>query len=206
MLDLSRREKVLVGIVLALVISNIGTVCYFILSKEPVIAFKLQDEALPVMSDSVQTKKEIMVYITGAVKNPGVYSLLEGQRLMDAIEKAGGFLSDADLLSVNLAKRLNDEDAYYIPRINEVDETGQNVHSSKGNFAGTLLFDDGKININTADVKELETLPGIGPQTAKKIIDYRNENGPFMSIEEIKNVSGIGEAKFENMKEKIKVK
>ena len=206
MLDLSRREKVLVGIVLALVISNIGTVCYFIFSKEPVIAFKLQDEALPVMSDSVQTKKEIMVYITGAVKNPGVYSLLEGQRLMDAIEKAGGFLSDADLLSVNLAKRLNDEDAYYIPRINEVDETGQNVYSSKGNFAGTLLFDDGKININTADVKELETLPGIGPQTAKKIIDYRNENGPFMSIEEIKNVSGIGEAKFENMKEKIKVK
>jgi competence protein ComEA len=209
MLDLSRRERFLVGILLALAILNVSTIYYFSSRQKPDIAFKMQSDVVPVISDSVQTEKEIMVYVTGAVKAPGVYTLQEGQRLKDAIEKAGGFLDDADLLSVNLAKRLNDEDAFYIPKVDEAeaDDTKQ-ISGSSGNevFSKSPFLDDGKVNINKADINELDSLPGIGPATAQKIIDYRAEHGPFKSIDEIKNVSGIGEKKFENIKEKIKVR
>ncbi len=209
MLDLSRRERFLVGILLALVILYGCTIYYFSSRQKPDIAFKIQGDVVPVVSDSVQTEKEIMVYVTGAVKTPGVYTMQEGQRLKDAIDKAGGFLSDADLLSVNLAKRLSDEDAFYIPKVGEAEagDTKQ-ISGSSGNelFSRSPFGDDGKVNINTADINELDSLPGIGPATAQKIIDYRTEHGQFKSIDEIKNVSGIGEKKFENMKDKIKVR
>ncbi len=141
----------------------------------------------------------IKIYITGAVRHPGVITLEEGDRLADAIELAGGPLPDADLDRVNLAQRVRDEGMYHIPRVGE--ETTPGVTEAPGNNNGT--GSSGKVNINTADQKTLETLPGIGPVKAQNIIKYREEHGPFRSIEEIMNVSGIGEKTFEGLKDLI---
>ncbi|WP_245984593.1 helix-hairpin-helix domain-containing protein [Biomaibacter acetigenes] len=149
----------------------------------------------------------MVVYVTGAVKNPGVYTLEDGMRVKDAIDLAGGILPEADLLRLNLAKKLHDEDKLYVPKIGEVssEQPGQESLIVADGTGGISSYSDGKININTASLSELDTLPGIGPTTAQKIIDYRTQNGPFKSIEDIKNVSGIGEKKFEQIKDKIKV-
>ncbi|HOB19138.1 MAG TPA: helix-hairpin-helix domain-containing protein [Candidatus Atribacteria bacterium] len=144
----------------------------------------------------------IKVYITGAVRHPGVITLEEGDRLADAIELAGGALPDADLDRVNLAQRVRDEGMYHIPKVGEEATPIVTEHPGAGGNNGTGSG-SGKVNINTADQKTLETLPGIGPVKARNIIKYREENGPFKSIEEIMNVSGIGEKTFEGLKDMI---
>ncbi|MGI6189047.1 MAG: transporter [Clostridiales bacterium] len=147
----------------------------------------------------------IKVYITGQVKNPGVIEVDEGSRLIDVIELAGGALENADLNRVNLAVRVKDEGMYYIPEIGEEIEE-RNINGIAGNDpAGSSSGTGQKININTADEAMLDTLPGIGPSKARGIIEYRNQNGPFQSIEEIKNVPGIGEKTFEQLKDLIAV-
>ncbi len=156
----------------------------------------------------------IIVHITGAVKNWGIIELPTNSRIADAIEKAGGLTEEADISNVNLAYQLEDGMKIKIPTINEtVDnkeidsikdyismESGENVTSSNKNKTTSKI---NIVNINSATQTELETLPGIGTSTALKIINYRNENGKFTSIEDIKNVSGIGESKFEAIKELI---
>jgi competence protein ComEA len=211
MYNFSKREQILLCILLALVIFS-GAMAYYVFFKEePDVAFKLEEgPAVPVSAPAVQEEpKKIMVYVTGAVKNPGVYTLEEGKRVKDAIEAAGGNLPEADLLRLNLAQKLRDEDKLYVPRVGEFpegqEEPGRGNTGMAGATVGISSSSDNKININTADLVELDTLPGIGPTTAQKIIDYRNQNGPFKSIEEIKNVSGIGDKKFEEIKDKIKV-
>jgi len=205
MLDFSKREKILLGLLLALIISIVSISYYAFFRKEPEIAFKVQDEpAIPVAAP-VQTQK-IVVHVAGAVKNPGVYTLEEGQRVKDAIEIAGGPLPEADLLRLNLAQKMQDEDKLYVPKIGEITEQEDQVSATYGATVGVVTKNDGKININTADETELTKLPGIGPATAQKIIDYRKTKGAFKTIEEIKNVSGIGDKKFEQIKDKIKVK
>jgi len=205
MFDFSKREKILLGLLLVLIISVVTISYYAFFRKEPEVAFKLQEEpAIPVTAP-VQTQK-IVVHVAGAVKNPGVYTLEEGQRVKDAIEVAGGPLPEADLLRLNLAQKLQDEDKLYVPKIGETPEQPEQENISYGATVGIVTKNDGKININTADETELIKLPGIGPATAQKIIDYRKTNGSFKSIEEIKNVSGIGDKKFEQIKDKIKVK
>jgi len=205
MFDFSKREKILLGLLLILIISVISISYYAFFKKEPEIAFKLQDEpAIPVTAP-VQAQK-IVVHVAGAVKNPGVYTLEEGQRVKDAIEIAGGPLPEADLLRLNLAQKIHDEDKLYVPKIGETPEQSEQESSSYGATVGISSKNDGKVNINTADDAELTKLPGVGPATAQKIIDYRNANGPFKTIEDIKNVSGIGDKKFEQIKDMIKVR
>ncbi|WP_422444621.1 helix-hairpin-helix domain-containing protein [Thermoanaerobacterium sp. DL9XJH110] len=211
MYNFSKREQILLCLLLALVIFSGGMVYYVFFKEEPDVAFKLEEgPAVPVSVPVAQEEpKKIMVYVTGAVKNPGVYTLEEGKRVKDAIEAAGGNLPEADLLRLNLAQKLRDEDKLYVPRVGEFPEGQEEPGGGNTGMAGATVgissFSDNKININTADLVELDTLPGIGPTTAQKIIDYRNQNGPFKSIEEIKNVSGIGDKKFEEIKDKIKV-
>lgn len=206
MSELSRREKILLGLLLAAVISFCAMAYYAFYGKQNEVSFELDENPSIPVESSVEGEsdgkknQDVLVYVVGAVKSPGVYKLNEGSRVKDAIESAGGPLSDADLLVLNLAEKLQDEDKIYIPKQGEADEVTQGI---PGQNIGISSKDDGKININTADIAELETLSGIGPATAQKIIDYRNENGPFKSIEEIKNVSGIGDRKFEQIKEKI---
>jgi len=143
------------------------------------------------------TPAEIGVYVVGAVLNPGVYFLPQGSRVADALEAAGGPTDEADLVRVNLVKRVYDEEQIYVPQLGEENPPLPPPSGSSGGQAG------GKININTATTAELETLPGIGPVLGQRIVDYRKANGPFAAIEDIKNVSGIGEGIFEEIKELI---
>lgn len=157
-------------------------------------------------------EETIIVHITGEVKNWGVIELPQGSRIIDAVNKAGGFTDDADVETVNLAYVLSDGIKVYIPSKNE-DEMGDftteeyiTADSGDNVITGGERMEENKnelVNINKATQTELETLPGIGPSTALKIISYRNENGAFSSIEDIKNVNGIGNSKFESIRDLI---
>ena len=150
-------------------------------------------------------ENKIVIHITGEVEEEGVIELEKGARISDAIEEAGGTTEEADLSNVNLAYSLSDGQKVKIPNINEKDEEIIVVEEKAGDniiIEGNKSKEE-KININKAAQTEIETLPGIGPSTALKIINYRNEHGKFKNIEDIKNVSGIGDSKFENIKEYI---
>jgi len=145
------------------------------------------------------TETPIVIHVTGAVPRPGVYALPQGARVQDAISAAGGFLADADKTGINLARVVEDGeqlDILFVEGASFVIPTpGDEVVTS-----GTELID-----INTASQAELESLPGIGPTTAVKIIEYREANGPFLNTEDIINVSGIGPGTYERIKDLITV-
>lgn len=147
-------------------------------------------------------KKTITVFISGEVKNPGVVTIDAEKRLSDAVNELGGTTENADLNKVNLAMKLKDESHYIIPKI------GENLESDNEHFENDTVDDSNDnnlININTANVQELDSLPGVGEATANKIVKYREENGKFNSIEEIKNVNGIGDKKYEELKALISI-
>lgn len=145
-------------------------------------------------------ESDIKAYITGAVKNPGVYTLAAGARIFEVVEMAGP-CDEADLKYVEMARIIHDEETVYIPAQGEI-EAGPSLHSFS-----TATDKDGKININRATVEELAAgLNGIGPTLAQRIIDYRENNGAFDSTEEIKNVNGIGDKRYADIKDKIVVK
>lgn len=153
----------------------------------------------------VSAQELIFIDIKGAVVYPNIYEMTSGQRLYDVVEKAGGFTEHADQNQVNLAQRLQDEMVIYIPMKGE--DVPEHLALSPVTPAGkgdeTGGEETQKININTADAAGLTTLNGIGEKKARMIIDYREEQGPFIAVEDIKNVSGIGEKSFENLKDSI---
>lgn len=149
-------------------------------------------------NSSATSQSEIYVDICGCVYNPGVYKLKSGTRLFQAVEKAGGLTPAADINSINQAEEVYDGQKILIASKNEVDE---GIYTGQATSEAT----SSKININTSDLTQLQNIPGVGPSTAQKIIDYRTTSGRFKSIEDIKNVSGIGEKTFEKMKEYITV-
>jgi competence protein ComEA len=130
----------------------------------------------------------LTVYVSGAVATPGVYTLPAGSRVDAAVQAAGGFLPGAEQESINLAKPLEDGQQIDVPGI-----------------VDTSHINAGRVNINTATVTELDTLPGIGPTTAQSIVDYRFQNGPFQVIQDIQNVPGIGPATFDGIKDYITI-
>lgn len=144
--------------------------------------------------------EEIYAYITGCVKNPGVYKLNSTSRVKDLIDKSGGFCKDADLESINLSQKLKDEMKIHVNKIGEVknQKSANHVESTDNEQKNGLS----KININTASKEQLMTLPGVGSSRADEIIKYRSKNR-FQSIEDIQNISGIGQKSFEKIKEKI---
>lgn len=139
--------------------------------------------------------EKIYVYVCGKVKNPGVYVLTDGSRICDAIEMAGGAMSDAALDNLNLASLVNDGDKIYVCSEEEA--------VSFESF--TESINDGKVNINTASKDVLMTLPGIGESKALAIIDYRENNGDFKAIEDIMNISGIKQSVFNKVKDMISI-
>lgn len=150
--------------------------------------------------------EKIKVYVTGEVKSPGVIELDTDSRIEDAIASAGGITEKANLSEINLAYCLEDGQKLYIPNIDDKEEV---IYLSTENGENILEKDkdkEGKININKGSLEELETLPGVGEALGKRIITYREEKGKFETIEDLKNVSGIGEKKFESLKEYIEVK
>ena len=161
----------------------------------------------------------IVVYITGCINKPGVYEMKEENRISDLVEKAGGLTKEADTNNINLAYKLQDEMKIYIPSKSDTKnkiEEGSNyqeepqeyISKGKDNLETKENSKDStknqKININTASQTELETLPGIGTSTALKIIEYRKEKGKSKNTEDIKNVKGIGESKYNKIKDLIK--
>lgn len=180
---------------------------------ENVNNINLVENILEDAGDKNEKDNQIIVHITGAVKKTGIVRLIQGARIYDAIEMAEGSLEEADLSKVNLAYILEDAQKIYIPfkgEINENSEEQEYITSDFGNTSSiiqnTNKGESEKVNINTANQTELETLPGIGTATAEKIIDYRNKNGKFNNIEDIQNVKGIGQSKYENIKENICIK
>lgn len=150
--------------------------------------------------------EKIKVYVTGAVNEPGVIELKEGERVEDAINLAGGIRDDANLEQVNLAYCLEDGQKIYIPNINEKEIEYITKENGDKIIQENESSNKSKININTGEIEELKKLPGVGESLAQKIIDYRNENGKFKNVDDLRNVSGIGEKKFESMKEYIVVR
>lgn len=164
------------------------------------------DAITNVQEENPETKK-IVIHITGCVRNTGIVEVDDGSRIIDVIEKAGGVTEEADISKVNLAYIVQDAQKIYIPSIldeKEVEyistENGENVIIEDKNEGK-----QSKVNINKATQTELEQIPGIGPSTALKIINYRKEKGKFYSIEEIKEISGIGDKKFSEIRESIEV-
>ncbi|MGX9135343.1 helix-hairpin-helix domain-containing protein [Rummeliibacillus sp. JY-2-4R] len=153
-----------------------------------------------------------MVDVKGAVKNPGVYKLDADSRVIDAILIAGGYAKNAQSRQINHAQKLQDEMVIYVPQkgeetekvLNIADQSSSSVPSTQ-NGGESANKSSELVNINTADEAGLTTLNGVGPAKAKAIIAYRTENGPFKTIEDLKNVTGIGEKTFESLKDFLSV-
>ena len=206
-------------IILIIVIAIIGAIGYFVYAKDEFPQIEnLNIDNTSTNESNKETKEnmKIIVHVSGQVNQEGIVELEQNCRVSDAIEKAGGLKEDADISNINLAEILEDGTKIYIPKKGELE---QNTPTDNSNIQGsqTQMSNSSKtynkstsskstiVNINTASQTELETLPGIGPSTALKIINYRKENGKFKTIDDIKKVSGIGDAKFEKIKSYIKV-
>ncbi len=177
---------------------------YFYLNKDEDYSYlEVSNEEAQVNNVVEEKVEEIVVHITGQVVNQGIVKLAEGARVIDAIEVAGGTTPEADLSKINLAYMLEDGIKIYVPSVNDKEDA---EHTSSTSITTSNNNKTLKVNINTATSSELEKLPGIGTSIANRIITYRKENGKFSKIEDLKNVSGIGEAKFNNIKSYIYVK
>ena len=205
--NLNKTQKVIIAIIAVIMLLVIG---YYIMhGTKQYNTFEATDAIQK--NETVETskipdeQKTIIVHITGGVRTEGIIQLKEGDRIADAIDEAGGITDDADLSQVNLAYVLQDGQKIYIPRIQD-----QEIMKVVTDGSGDDVIIDGEtnnniVNINRANQTELETLIGIGPSTALKIIDYRKQNGEFKKKEELMNVPGIGESKFEAIKDNITI-
>lgn len=187
-----KNSKKIVGSIIFLSIFIIFLVVgYFVKDKrsEPEISEVFQETVI----DEKHSEKTITVYVNGEVKKPGVYNLKENSRTEELIKTSGGFTERADKERLNLAKILKDEDYIYVDTMDS-----ENKVQSKTK--------DNKINLNKANKEELKSIPGIGDVTAEKIINYREKNNGFNSLEDIKNIDRIGEKTFEKIKDKLDVR
>lgn len=197
----------------------VGAILYYVYGREEIentneiIPYEETEENKEITeaNGSEEEKNEIIIYITGEINKEGVYKLEEGSRIADAIELAGGLTDEADTKEINLAYIIEDGMKIKIPNKTEQQEKSEYITKESGIEVEVIEnaksnTTSNKVNINTATQEQLETLTGIGPSTANKIIEHRKKNGNFKKIEDIKNVSGIGESKYNKIKEQIIVK
>jgi competence protein ComEA len=185
-LHFSRHQKMALAILASIVL---------VLSVFVVFRGNTQENSAPEITPITITEPEIFVDVTGAVNRPGVYSLTGRSRVIDAIKAAGDSAPGADLSTINLARVLNDGEQIY------VDST---VVNSSGKRVSKKVA-SGPININRATLRQLDSLDGIGPVIAGRIIDYRKKNGSFLTVDDLQKVSGIGAAKFAQIKSKVRI-
>ena len=185
-LHFSRNQKIALSIIAAIVLS---------LSVLIVLRGNTQINAAPEIIPITIAEPEIFVDVAGAVNNPGVYTLTGRSRVIDAIKAAGDSAPGADLSTINLARMLNDGEQIYVDST-VVNSSGQRVSKK---------VSSGPININRATLRQLDALDGIGPVIAGRIIEYRKKNGSFLTIDDLQKVSGIGAAKFAQIKSKVRI-
>jgi len=151
------------------------------------------------------TEEPLQVHVSGAVVRAGVYDLPVGARVQDAVEAAGGFVAEADKNAINLAARVEDAEKLDVPYVSGFEPPEEEGFTVVSEGTPSPLAGEDLVDINTASQAELEELPGIGPSLAGRIIEYREQDGPFARIEDIVNVSGIGSATYEDIKDLITV-
>lgn len=185
-LHFSHNQKRALGLIAAIVL---------VLSVFIVIRGNTQSSAAPEIVPITLAEPEIFVDVTGAVNKPGVYTLTGKSRVIDAIKAAGDSAPGADLSTINLARVLNDGEQIYVDSL-VMNSSGQRVSKKTPS---------GPININRATARQLDALDGIGPVIAARIVEYRKINGSFLSIDDLQKVSGIGAAKFAQIKSKVRI-
>lgn len=216
MSSFTKREQI---VILVFVVVIVMTLCYNLFNNSELNVKKANGDEPSIDNETIENeiesekndedllidkeeRKVIMVDISGQVNYPGLVQLYDGDRVIDAVNKAGGLKPECDRKRVNLAKKVNDEEKIYIPKIGEIlDNEIENIIDMSNN----LTESKGKININRASKEELIELPGIGEVLAERIIQYRTES-MFENIEEITQVSGVGDKKYEEIKDYITVK
>jgi competence protein ComEA len=164
-----------------------------------------EEKDTPQVQEEIQEPEMIMVDVKGQVTMPGVYSTSQGERVIDVIHRAGGLTENADESQVNFAEHVQDAMVIYIPAKGEAGinvPAGTTVNPSN---TGGGTGKQAKVNVNKADETQLQNLPGIGPSKAAAITEYRETSGPFKSVEDLKNISGIGDKTFEKLKDLITI-
>jgi len=206
MFNFSNQEKITIILLLIVIIVGVGIVLNKNINKEDNI---IVNRASDISENNPAIQIEIppvIIHIAGAVKNPGVYQLKSTDRIVDAVKIAGGATEEANLDLINLAALLKDGQKIIVP-YKTYSETGEEINTNTYNYVESVysssVSTSAKININTANANMLQTLPGIGPVLSERIIEYRNQNGLFGVIDDIKDVSGIAEKKYEGIKDLI---
>lgn len=196
---LSQRAMRSLIILLGLMMGGLGISVFTQLSHSDSAAHSAPPASPPAAAeevaknDSAVVGKEALIYVTGAVKTPGVVSLRGEVRVQDALEAAGGFSETADKIAVNLAAPVHDGEHLHFPAQGEVPSGGG---AEQNNVDGAAA----PINLNQADKEALQKIPGIGPTTAQNIVNWRTEKGPFRKVEDLLNIPGIGQKNLEKMK------
>ncbi len=194
---LSRAE--LAGLVLLLVALLAGAGLWYVRSlPRPVVVTAREAGPAPPGTPAASPSPPLLVHVAGAVRHPGVYELEAGSRVIDAIRAAGGPARKARLDALNLAAPLADGTQILVPERGRAQATPSPAGGTGGSGAGL-------VNVNTATAAELEALPGIGPVLAQRIVDHRTEHGPFSSVDDLIEVSGIGEATLANIRDLVTV-
>jgi len=208
MFNLSRQEKIVFLIIISAILITFSWKLYS-REKESITIVPTADigESDIREENEIIDKKICIIHISGAVNQPGVYQLTEGERIIDAVKMAGGEMERANVDAVNLAAHLYDGQKIVIPFIseNKEDEVNQNALANQEFRQHDYSINSSLLNLNAVTSNQLETLPGIGPALAERILAYRKNHGLFRNIEDIMNVSGIGEKRFESIKEYITV-
>lgn len=192
MVDMNLTQEQRRGLLLVFTLS-IGIGAFYFLNSRPQPATQAMDVVTPLINQVEQSK--LIINVAGKVKSPGVYQLPPGSRVIDAIEAAGNHLKGVDISDINLARLLVDGEQILVG--------GNRLQSSKS--VARKITADNPLDINRATLAQLDTLPGIGPVTAQRIIDYRNKVGRINALDELKKISGLGGAKFEEIKSLLRV-
>lgn len=214
--NLTTKQKVIMGVIIGVMTIAIGICGYSMIAQEDdweenALAVDENLEGTVTNQENGNVEGEIVIHMTGAVQKTGILVLPEGARIADAIDASGGPTESADLDEVNLAYVLQDGQKVYIPSKEDKVKLESKAYIMNGSGNNVIVQEvnekggNKKVNINTATQSELENLPGVGEAIASRIIEYRQQNGKFSKIEDLQNVKGIGDAKFNNMKEYVMV-